>query len=49
VPGSGSIFASGPSLPGEFTHASFQRGHAGFEVGRVSHTGSVQRWPPRQQ
>jgi hypothetical protein len=42
VPGSGSILTSGPSFPGEFAHASFQRGHAGFKVGRLSHAGSVQ-------
>ena len=46
MPGSGSILTSGPSLPGEFAHASFQRGHAGFKVGRLSHAGSGQRWPP---
>jgi len=41
MPGSGGILTSGLSLPGEFAHASFQRGHAGFKVGRLSHDGSV--------
>lgn len=34
-PAAPSIFTSGPSLPGEFTHASFQRGLAGFKVRRL--------------
>ncbi len=45
VPGNSGIFTSGPSLPGGFTHASFQPGHAGFKVRRLSHAGSVQRYP----
>ena len=46
VLGSGSILTSGPSLPGEFAYGSFQRGHAGFKAARLSHAGTVERWPP---
>jgi hypothetical protein len=41
VPGSGSVLTSGPGLPGEVAHASFQRGHAGFKVGKLGHGSSV--------
>jgi hypothetical protein len=41
VPGSSGVLTSGLSLRGKFAHASFQRGHAGFKVERLSHASSL--------